>query len=397
MLNYEGFSLLETNLFIIIKIADRRRTLVDKIKEMHIPNDARVIVISDIHGEIGLFKELLEKINFNNRDYLIINGDICEKGRNSKETVAYIMELASLNPRVQVIEGNCEALVGELLAENPLLIKYLMTRRYCLFNEWLADARFPLNEQSSIREVKEVLIEHFSQEIELLSSLPTAIETDDYIFVHAGLEDLENWKETDRDKAISIPSFLEKSHQADKFVVVGHWPVVNYSKDIPSDNPIIDREKKIISIDGGNRVKDKGQLNALIIQRKAGEDVFSHAYVDGLPACRVVKDSAETFDMKGAIFYPDYDIVPLEEDEHFTLCSQPGKDELLYVKNEYILREENGRYRVKSDVSCSLINVSEGDAVSVLDDSCSGYALIKKDGKIGWVRKEILPAVLLAD
>lgn len=369
----------------------------DKIKELHIPKGARIIVTSDIHGEIGLFKELLEKVDFNSEDYLIINGDICEKGRNSKETVKYIMELASLNPRVQVIEGNCEALVGELLAENPLLIRYLLSRRYCLFNEWLADAGFPLNEQTSISVVKEVLIEHFSEEIEWLSSLPTAIETEDYIFVHAGLENLGNWRETDRDKAISIPSFLEKSHQAEKFVVVGHWPVVNYSKDIPSDNPIIDREKKIISIDGGNRVKDKGQLNAFIIQRNAGEDMFSHAYVDGIPACRAVKDFSETFDMKGAILYPDYDIVPFEEDEHFTLCRQPGKDELLYVKNEYVLQEENGRYKVKSDVSCSLIAVSKGDAVSVLDDSCSGFALIKKDGMTGWVRKEILPAIVLAN
>jgi protein phosphatase len=370
---------------------------VDKIQEMHIPKNARIIVTSDIHGEIGLFKELLKKINFSNEDYLIINGDICEKGSNSKEAVAYIMELAMLNPRVQVIEGNCEALVGELLAENPLLIKYLMTRRYCLFNEWLLDAGFPLNEQSSIREVKEILIEHFSQEIEWLSSLPTAIETDDYIFVHAGLEDLPDWRETNRDKAISIPSFLEKSHQADKFVVVGHWPVVNYSKDIPNDNPIIDREKKIISIDGGNRVKDKGQLNALVIQRTFEDDLFSYTYVDDSPACRAVKDSAEAFDMKGAILYPDYGIVPLEEDEHFTVCRRPGKDELLYVKNEYILQDEAGCYKVKSDVSCSLINVSAGEAVSVLDDSCSGYALIKKDGKTGWVRKEILPAVLLGD
>ncbi len=52
---------------------------------------------------------------------------------------------------------------------------------------------------------------------------------------------------------------------------------------------------------------------------------------------------------------------------------------------------------VKSDVSCSLIKVSTGDAVSVLDDSCSGFALIKKDGVTGWVRKEILPAAVLAN
>ncbi len=51
----------------------------EKIKKLSIPNDVRVIIISDIHGELDLFKELLYKVNFNDEDYLIINGDLCEK------------------------------------------------------------------------------------------------------------------------------------------------------------------------------------------------------------------------------------------------------------------------------------------------------------------------------
>ncbi|MFV5913666.1 metallophosphoesterase, partial [Bacillus cereus] len=53
-----------------------------KIKKLSIPNDARVIVISDIHGELNLLKEALHKVNFKDEDYLIINGDLCEKGRD---------------------------------------------------------------------------------------------------------------------------------------------------------------------------------------------------------------------------------------------------------------------------------------------------------------------------
>ncbi len=44
-----------------------------KIKKLSIPNDVRVIIISDIHGELDLFKELLHKVNFQDEDYLIIN------------------------------------------------------------------------------------------------------------------------------------------------------------------------------------------------------------------------------------------------------------------------------------------------------------------------------------
>ncbi len=51
----------------------------EKIKKLSIPNNARVIIMSDIHGELNLLKELLHKVNFKNEDYLIINGDLCGK------------------------------------------------------------------------------------------------------------------------------------------------------------------------------------------------------------------------------------------------------------------------------------------------------------------------------
>ena len=52
----------------------------EKIQKLLIPKGVRVIVISDIHGELNLLKELLHKVNFKDDDYLIINGDLCEKG-----------------------------------------------------------------------------------------------------------------------------------------------------------------------------------------------------------------------------------------------------------------------------------------------------------------------------
>lgn len=71
-----------------------------------------------------------------------------------------------------------------------------------------------------------------------------------------------------------MPEFFNQSHKANKYVVVGHWPVVNYSEKAPSNNPVIDKEKKIIAIDGGNAIKEAGQLNAFIIQRTSASDKF---------------------------------------------------------------------------------------------------------------------------
>jgi protein phosphatase len=362
----------------------------NKIKELSIPNNVRVIVISDIHGELELFKDLLEKVNFGTEDYLIINGDLCEKGSNSKGVVSYLMGLSASNPKVHVTEGNCDTLVEDLLNENPQLINYLSTRQHSILNEWLDHLGFYVNEETNIHEVKDILTRHFSEEIKWLTELPTAIETDDYIFVHAGLEDIENWKDTDRNTAITLPAFLDKSHRANKYVIVGHWPVVNYSSDVPSNNPIIDGAKKIIAIDGGNAIKTTGQLNAFIIHRLFAEDIFSYTYIDHFLNCKVLEDFSAEPMMIGSITYPLYNLVPVEKNDNFTLCKQLETNELLNVKNEYIQQNKTGHFTAKTDVSCAQISVSKGDIVSVVDDSCTGYDLIKKDGLEGWVAKDIL-------
>ncbi|HEK9100401.1 metallophosphoesterase [Bacillus pfraonensis] len=362
----------------------------DKIKKISIPNEGRVIVISDIHGELELLKKLLSKVNFSTEDYLIINGDLCEKGRNSIGVVNYVRELEAHNPNVHVIEGNCEAIVDALLNENPGLINYLCTRKYSIFNEWLDQLGFHINEETDIREVKEKLTSHFSIEIKWLTELPTVIETDDYIFVHAGLEDIEDWKKTERKHAIAMPEFYTKSHRANKYAIVGHWPVVNYSEEAPSNNPVIDEHKKIIAIDGGNAIKEAGQLNAFIIHRSISTDVFSYTYVDHFPRYEILADFDAEPMMQGGVTYPHYHIVPVETNVDFTICKQLETKKCLYVKNEYIKQNESDDYTVKTDISCAQISVRKGDIVSLIDDSCTGYDLIKKDGVEGWIEKGLL-------
>ena len=53
----------------------------------------RMIVISDIHGNLSLFRELLAEIDYCKDDSLFILGDIIEKGIENTATLAYIYEL----------------------------------------------------------------------------------------------------------------------------------------------------------------------------------------------------------------------------------------------------------------------------------------------------------------
>ncbi|MEC2444693.1 metallophosphoesterase family protein, partial [Bacillus cereus] len=82
-----------------------------KIKKLSIPNDARVIVISDNKGELNILKEEIQKDNKKEEENLIISGDLCEKGRDSVGVVNYVMNLVKNNSKVHVVEGNCEVLV----------------------------------------------------------------------------------------------------------------------------------------------------------------------------------------------------------------------------------------------------------------------------------------------
>jgi protein phosphatase len=361
-----------------------------KIKKLFIPKNARLIVISDIHGELGLLNQLLSKVDFNSGDCLIINGDLCEKGSNSDGVVRFIMELEAQYPNVHVTEGNCDTLVEDLVKENHEILGYLKKREHSILNEWLDKIGFVIGGDTTVGEIKEKLICQFSKEINWLLQLPTAIETDDYIFVHAGIEDRVDWKETERDKAITFRSFLHHTHNAGKYVIVGHWPVVNYSSDLSSHNPIIDEVKKMIAIDGGNIIKNTGQLNALIIDRTNEEDSITYTYTDAFPQVEVLEDFLADAKIRGAISYPSYELVPIEAGPYFTLCEQIDTINKVYVKNEYIYQGEDGSAYAKGDVSCAQISVKKGDIVSLIADNCSGYDLIKKNGVVGWIGKGIL-------
>ena len=56
-------------------------------------HNRRTIVISDIHGHRAWLEKLLKKVDFSEKDILIIVGDMIEKGPESLNTIRYIMEL----------------------------------------------------------------------------------------------------------------------------------------------------------------------------------------------------------------------------------------------------------------------------------------------------------------
>ena len=61
-----------------------------------------VDVVSDIHNEADSFKELLQQVNFSPDDYLIIAGDLFDRGEKPLELYFEILK----HPNIYVIQGN---------------------------------------------------------------------------------------------------------------------------------------------------------------------------------------------------------------------------------------------------------------------------------------------------
>src|SRR5699024_3201782 len=342
------------------------------------------IFISDIHASLKMFERLLKKVNYTGKNYLFINGDLCEKGNNRLEVIGFVRQMTLNSERVFVTKGNCDIVHRYVFEGNEGIYNYMKNRKQSVLNEMLELHGKALEDFEDLNELGNFYYKHFKNEIDWLDSLPIAYETDQYIIVHAGLNGTIDQK--DDITALTIPSFYEKGHSEEKFVIVGHWPVGNYrTNEVSSNNPLIDYDKRIIAIDGGNRIKRAGQLNALMIEK----DNYSYAYIDTLTEQRYIqRDYSPKEQITGAICYPNYDMTILRKEQYFTLCKNINLNFKQWVKNEYLAKEKVGKTVALRDVSTTFLSVYANEKVSIIDDTYQGYTLIKKkNGEMGWIPK----------
>lgn len=350
-----------------------------RVEKVYIDENKRMIAISDIHGNLDGLKQLLKKIDFNQNDVLFLVGDIVEKGKQSLDTLHYIMDLYKTH-RVRVVCGNCDAIANEIFIEkdNKGLLSYLLWRKNSLLNEMCEAISIKLTAETDMMMLKKTLRENFSEELSWIRELPDIIETQKFIFVHAGLTS-NNLNEQKATKVRKLDAFLKHGLSFDKYCIVGHWPVVLYSKHIPNCNPIIDREHKIICIDGGNVLKRDGQLNAFIIPNINSED-FDFISQDNLEHGIVLNSQVAT---ENTICIPwiDNKIQILKKEEEFSYCEHSSSKNKLWILNKYIFKEKDG-YHCEDSTNYQIV-VNEGDIVKIIETTKKGY-FVKKDGISGW-------------
>ena len=303
-----------------------------KIKQLQLNPAGRTICISDIHGEITLFKTLLAKVGFCDADMLILLGDLYLKGTKPHETLKYCMELGK-KPNVHILKGNCD---------------------------WGGDDY--LNQQ----------------EVQWLADLPDIIDGGDFIFVHSGLFP-GSLEEQPSATSAKYDNFMEAAPAFDKWIVTGHWPVAMYCHDFPRHSPIVDADKRIITIDGGNVIKPDGQLNAFIIQNGS----FSYEFVDNLPEITAEKDQ-EGPEGSLSLTWLDRFVEITEDTEPLCRVRHLQTGRILTVPKSRVWTDPQGRTCICDLATDHHLTLKAGDTIKLVE-AFPDRIFAKARGVSGWI------------
>ena len=222
----------------------------------------RILAISDIHGEVDLLNRLLDEMGYvPHQDQLILLGDYVDRGRDARETLNRVMEL---------VEGGAIALLGN---HEDLMLTALTSCRESDWNRWLkvngglatlqsygftSDQLITLSGEDF--QLPDLHCDILDQHLEFIRSLRLYYETDDYLFVHAGVEPGKPLSDCSRRQLIWIREDFHEGYDGEHFVVFGHTPTFYLYKDNKRFD-IYYGVNRIIGIDGG--AVYGGQLNGL--------------------------------------------------------------------------------------------------------------------------------------
>ena len=339
----------------------------------------RLLAISDINGQLELLTGLLRRISFGDGDVLFVLGDFMENGSSPLETLRFLYGLHA-EGRAYVLLGEKDLIYRELFRadRNRELLRYLLRPGNSLISDMLREQGLSPDNEYSMAEAKRQLVSAYAELLEFLDTLPAVIELPELVFAHARLlpGKLEELNTMD---VIKGEAFFEKGYGFDKYVILGHWPSQCYDLKKIEANPLIQTEKRLITIDGGLGRRRDGQLNCLIIEGEE-RNRFSYTYADQLPKAKICHTQASG-DRKNTIKSPYNEVRVLSTDGELAFCRQVKTGETFRIPKE-MLSERNG-VTVTEDITDYQLRLTEGDTVSVVLE-CGRGSIVKKDGVIGW-------------
>ena len=174
----------------------------------------RIYAVGDIHGCYEKLMALMDKLDIDfDTDILVFLGDYIDRGPSSFEVVEYLVALKKLFPKTVFLKGNHEEMLENYLSGIDKMT-YLVNGGQQTLDSYLSRPRQP----------DDPLIPQ--EHLDFFNSLLLYYETENYIFVHAGLKIQVPLEEQTVEDLLWIRNkFIQTKHDFGKQIVFGHTPL----------------------------------------------------------------------------------------------------------------------------------------------------------------------------
>ncbi len=165
---------------------------------------ARLIAITDIHGEYEKLCYLLEEINPTLKDTIIFMGDYIDRGAKSKEVVDKVISMKNI--------CNCEYLIGS----HEYALLHSDSDEYYKWLFWNYGGDATARSYGSYENIFKIHGDFFN-------SLKAYYLTDKYLFVHAGIRTgIPLGEQNLVDMVYMRSEFYDKKHNLPQKIIFGH-------------------------------------------------------------------------------------------------------------------------------------------------------------------------------
>ena len=184
-------------------------------------------VIGDVHGFNKTLRSLVEKINLQEGDYVVLLGDLIDRGPNSYDVVQF----AKNSENIVCVKGNHEKMMIESFSLQGLESPGMDLATW-LYNGGLATATSYINAYTdkSGNELTELLGMAINEDKMWMNQLPSEIVLDKWRLVHAGYDpEIDLDCQTDAEILHIRKPFHNSPKPIDpqRTVVFGHTPTVS--------------------------------------------------------------------------------------------------------------------------------------------------------------------------
>ncbi len=254
------------------------------IKNINI-NKEYVYLISDIHSNIKLFKEIIDDINLKEDDYLFILGDVIEKDDYNIENLDYLMHLKK-KCHLYILLGNCDNVINEFKrgADLNKLYKYSHILKKTILNEFYLGVGIDYNKDFDVYEALDIINIKYKKYFDFINSFDKALYLNDKVLLmHA-----------DKEESIKKKLFTKEEIDNIKFKelnICGHLPIplLYDKKHFISVSPT--KYNEFLYIDGGNNVVPFGGLN--LIKLNLNDLKYTSKFYSNFSSFIVLEDTIE--------------------------------------------------------------------------------------------------------